>query len=637
MNQGIFSFALPKTSWTPPKVSELPSWADAKIVSLDVECRDPNLKRLGPGCRRDSSTNYVCGFSFAIEDGGEYYVPIKHEGGDNVHDPDAAVRYLRDQIRSFNGEIVGNGLQYDLDWIATLCKDDTILKKSVTDVQIADVLINELQFRYDLDALCERHGIPGKDEEVLRAAAAVYGVDPKIDMWKLPARFVGRYGEIDARRPLQVWRRQQQIIDRDGLNQIFQLEKKVTPILVKMRRRGVRIDFDHLESMERKALSIETEELDKVYRATGVKIAVGDVWKTEVLAHALRVFGVEPGKTEKGKTSVDKVLLKESGEVGKWILRAREWNKLRTTFCAQIREYAVNGRVHCTFNQLKSTDEEGSGKGVRYGRLSSSNYNAQQQPIRHDEFGEDFRKCYVPDEGARWACSDWSQQEPRIGVHYAEQLKLPGAKEFADEYRRNPRLDIHQALTDIVADPALPRKIVKNFVNGRLYGMGDVKLCHSCHWDTVIKNVRGEQREVPSDESQAKIDKFNKLVPWMKLLVRAAAQQAEKNGHVWTILRRRCNFERDKKTGKIWGAHKALSRIGQGGAADQMKATAVAADAEGIPIQMIVHDEFDFSFYDMREALRLKELQMTVVKFGVPMNVDLEVGTSWGDLKKVSL
>ena len=240
MSQLPFGFALPQVTWTPPKVSELPSWGDAKRVAIDVECRDEHLKRLGPGCRRDPRTNYVCGFGVAIEDGPEFYVSLKHDGGDNVSDPDAAVRYLRDQIRAFNGTIVNNGVGYDLDWIATTVNDDNILTKRVMDPQCLAVLCNELHMEYNLDALCERAGLPGKDETALRMAASAYRVDPKAGLWKLPARYVEAYGRTDARRALQVLRRLEEDAAKEGVGDIWALEQKVTPILVKMRRRRSR-------------------------------------------------------------------------------------------------------------------------------------------------------------------------------------------------------------------------------------------------------------------------------------------------------------------------------------------------------------------------------------------------------------
>ncbi len=624
---------LPATNWTAPILSTLPSWRDARRVSIDVETKDPQIKELGPGVRRPG--NKVVGVAFAIEDGPSFYLSTEHAGGGNCEGD--VWGYLRDQLKDFKGTIVGNGLGYDLDWLEQY--DVRVLDKKIMDVQIADPLINELHFSYNLDALCERHGLPGKDETALRQAADAYRINPKKELWKLPAKFVAQYAEVDARRPLQILRRQEKLIEQEGVQQIWELEQKVTPILIKMRRRGVRIDTIHLEAIERLTLKKEAEALTQVKDFTGVSIKVGDVWKPDVLAPALQAAGYTVPITPKTKkSSVDKEFLeKRAGKVGAAILKARQWNKLRTTFCNQVREALIGDRVHVTFNQLKSTDDEGEGKGVRYGRLSASDFNIQQQPIRSEDFGDMWRSVFIADEDAQWACSDWSQQEPRIAVHYAEKLGLPGAKEFADEYRRNPALDIHQKLADL---SGMKRIIVKNYVNGRLYAMGDVKLCYKLgvptEWKmkTNYKTGQLEKREVPGPEGQSIINQFNQFAPWISGLTRAAADAARKNGHVWTMLRRKCHFPR-RPDGTVDWEHKAFNRVGQGSAADQMKATLVACDAEGIPIQMVVHDEFDFSFTDLKQAKRVKELQMSVVQFSVPMKVDLEIGPNWGKLEKV--
>ncbi len=624
--------ALPSVVWSPPKISTLPSWADAKRVSIDVETKDMDIKRLGPGVRRPG--NRVVGISFAIEDGGDFYLPMSHDGGDNCPEgPEVVWNYIRDQLKDFKGHILGANLSYDADWIQN---EANILRHKMMDIQVADPLINELHYSYSLETICERLGLPGKDETILKHAATAYKINPKSELWKLPARFVAQYAMVDARRPLQCMRRQESLIEEEGVDKIWQLEQRVTPVLVRMRRRGVRIDMDKVDIIERKCIEIEKESLERVFLATGIRVGLTDVWKSEVLAHALRAAGYKIPKTEAGRDSVDKNFLDKCGEVGEQIHRARDWNKLRTTFAKQIREHAIerNGefRIHCTLNQMKTTDDEGGGKGVRYGRTSCSEPNLQQQPVRHDEFGELWRSIFVADVGARWASSDWSQQEPRIAVHYAELLGLKGAKDFADEYRANPRMDIHQKLADI---SEMARKIVKNYVNGSIYGMGDLKMCRHLGQSVERRIVRGEMREVPGPEGQAMIDKFKAFAPWISGLTREAAKAVRKNGgYVWTYLRRKCHFV--KRGDNEWEAeHKAFNRVGQGSAADQAKATMVAADDEGIPMQLFIHDEFALSFTDIKVPKRLKELQLTTVTFNVPMLVDLEVGTDWGTLEKV--
>lgn len=657
---------LGENTWTPPQARDMPSWRDAKVICLDVETRDEQLDVLGPGCRRDPRKNYVCGVAMAIEDGPAHYLPIRHDGGDNC-DWDV-MSYLRGELKEFRGTLVFNEAQYDMDWLANDVPDivDLSLIDRIDDVQVRDPLLYELHLKYNLDSLCERYGLPGKDEVLLRQAAGIWRAHPKKELWRLPAKWVAAYGIGDVRRPLQVRRRQIPRMQEEEVEDIWKLEKQVTLPLVRMRRHGMRIDLAHLETMFEMCRRKQDEHLNVVRLETGVQIDRSDVWKAPVLAKALkkagydvpktaikdqisRVTGEPTGKKVGGKDSVDQEFLKNAGKVGKNILRARKWNKL-ADFCRQVEEQLIGDRVHCTINQLKTTPDsgEGDGKGVRYGRFSMTDFNAQQMPIRDDEFGELFRQLFIADEGALGlAASDWSQQEPRIGVHYAEIIEritkgriCRGAKDFADEYRRNPKLDVHQKLTDEADDPVnYPRKIVKNYVNGRLYGMGDVKLCHHLGWSTEFvwnpkwNEGRGGYQEIPTRDSAEKIARFVEFAPWIPGLTQYAADQAREKGFVWTFLRRKLHFERGPD-GKWWKIHKAFNRVGQGSAADQMKATLVACFRAGVEIQWPVHDEFVFSYRSIREALTVRELQESHVKFSVPMNVDLELGPSWGKLIK---
>lgn len=635
-----FGFTIPQVAWTPPDLRALPSWADAKRVSVDVETKDPDLQKrpghegLGPGDFRPG--NWAVGISFAIEDGPSHYLPIRHEGGDNV-DCDHALQYVRDQARVFRGTLVGTNLAYDEGF---LYRDDIEFKNVAwhRDVQNAAVLIYELYDRYNLTAIAERLGLPGKDDSVLKAFAQAYGCHPKRDLYKLPGRAVAQYAVQDVVLPLTILRRQEKQIDELEIQQVWDMESRLLPVLLRMRRRGVKVNLDKVRKIEEWCLAQERQLLNKAHTLSGVQLAPDDVWNASAMSRPLTACGytVPMSKDKKPRPSVDKHFLTKCGEIGATLKRAREVNKLRTTYAHRIWRYHVNGRVHPVTHQMRRSKDEEKGdddKGVRYGRTAMEHHSMQQEPGRDDEFGSMWRSVYEAEDDCFWVCSDWSQQEPRIGVHYAEILGLPGAKEFADEYRRNPRLDIHQALADI---SGMARKIVKNFVNGRLYGMGDAKLCRSIGCPTKWTTGRdGKEREVPGEDGQAKIDQFNKFVPWLVLLTRECAKQAKKKGHVWTADRRRCNFPKDSQGNYDW-VHKAFSRVGQGSAAGQFKETAIAADAEGIPLQLGIHDEFDYSENDPRRMRRLKELQLNVRTFGVPMMVDQEVGPDWGAIHKTS-
>ena len=656
----------PESSWRPPKVGDLPSWAGVKRVGFDCETKDPFLKQLGPGCRRSDS--HMIGFSFAFEDGPDFYVPLRHEGGDNVEDLDQALAYLRYNAKHYKGILTGANMQYDLDWSST----EDVRFPGVSffrDVQVADPLICELHQNYTLEAIAARHNMPGKDTELLIDAARHYNVDPKGGMWQLPARYVGPYGGMDARLPLKILRRQERIIDEQELQEVFDLECRVLPVLVKMRQRGVRISDERLKGIEDWSLDQEAESLAKVKHLTGVSVAVGDVWKSGALAPALEAIGVKVpttmGRGKEPSPSIDKELLAGIDHpVAKAIAWARKTNKLRTTFAQSIRRHEINGRIHCSFTQLRKTAEDGNPRGAAYGRLASENPNMQQQPSR-DEFAAMWRGIYLPEEGAEWGALDYSQQEPRVLVHYAELCNLPGAQAAAQRYRDDPSTDNHDMMTRMIHGTATvdswakdvykkQRFNCKQLFLGKCYGMGGAKLCdklslptrwavfyrqrgkQAVYFDTQKEavahatNTGGNAWRAAGREGQAIIDKFDEKLPFVKKLALKCKKKAEQVGFIKTLSGRRCRFPEKPNGGYDW-SHKALNRLIQGSSADQTKKALVEADAAGHYIQLQVHDEIDGSFTSRAAAEQAAEIMCNTYDMNVPFMVDIEMGPSWGE------
>jgi len=639
---------MPSSTWSPPSMDALPSWASAKRIGLDVETRDDHLKKLGIGVRRGG---YITGISFTIEDGPSHYLPIRHAGGDNL-DEAAVLRYIRDQCRTFTGDIVGANLQYDLDYLMEEGVEFPEVRY-FRDVQVADPLIYELHDRYSLDAIAKRHGLPGKDESKLQEAARDFGIKAKGGMWQLPARFVGQYAEADTQLPLLILRKQERIIDDNDLWDIYNLESRVTPVLVKMRRRGVRVDEVQLEKVEAWALAQESEALELVRHQTGHRVAVGDVWKADALAPALEALGIKLNNTAAGKVSIDKDMLAGIDHpVAKALAWARKTNKLRTTFAASVRTHMVNGRIHCTFNQIAREDEEGDMQGARYGRLSCVMPNLQQQPAR-DEFSAEWRKIYIPEEGQLWAANDYSQQEPRWTTHYAAVMKLSRAEEAAAKYRDDPTTDNHSMMAELTG---LPRKQAKNIYLGLCYGEGGAKLCRDLGLPTrwALASGRGRDRkmdyfedreaamaarrelqdgyvfEAAGEEGQIVLDKFDQRAPFIRKLAKKAEEKAKTHGFILTGGGRRLHFPQRADGSYDW-AHKALNRIIQGTSADQTKKALVELDRQGFYLQLQVHDEIDGSVQSPEEAEAIAEVMRTVMTAEVPFRVDTELGSSWGD------
>lgn len=624
MQQPLFTTP---SEWRPPNIADLPDWTRSSRVAIDVETCDPHLKKLGAGVRRGG---YICGFAFAIEDGPRHYLPVRHEGGDNM-ELGSVLNYLETQAANYRGELVGARLGYDMDY---LIEEGLDFKPSFwRDVQVAEPLIDDLQLTYGLDAILKRHGLPGKDETLLRESAVNYGVNAKTEMHKLPARYVGSYAQADVDRPLLLLRRQERKIEEQDLRNVYDLESRVLPALTAMTRRGVRIDLDHLKKVEEWAEREEAACLQDVYDATGVRIKVGETDKKGPVAEALHKLGVKLSKTPSGQWSITASILKKIEEehpsAGRF-LRAKKVAKLRTTFAQSIRTHLTDGRIHCTFNGLKSEKEDGEEKGALYGRLSSTDPNLQQQPSR-DDFANFWRAIYIPDEGKHWACLDYSQQEPRWLTHFAELSKLKGAEAAAHKYRTDPTTDNHQLFADLTG---LPRKEAKIMYLGKCYEMGGSKFAHSLGLPTkwVYSSRLGKQIEVAGDEAQAIIDQFDNGAPFVKKLSSLCQSVVKERGYIKTLSGRRCRFKYSKDWGKYVELHKALNRLIQGSSADQTKTALVVAHEQGIPLQLQVHDELDLSVNNREEANHLADIMRTCSPCNVPAKVDVEMGPNWGDI-----
>lgn len=632
--EGQLPLFTPQTSWTPPRLQDLPAWTDAKRIGIDIETQDPTIKTLGPGEHRKGR---IVGFSFAIEDGPSFYLPCGHPE-DNV-DGDI-FPYILDQSKAFKGEIVGANLSYDLGYL---------FKKGITfpnaswfrDVMIADPLIYELHMSYSLQTMSSRWEVGAKNEDLLKEAADAYNVHPKSGMWNLPARFVAEYAIDDAVLPLEIYEKQRPKLDEEDLWEVFNLESQCLPALVRMRQRGLKIDIDKLTEIEAWAEDQEHDALDIIKDKTGYSIGYDNIWKATAVAPALEAVGVILGKTEKGAPQIDKFVLESVDHVvAEKIAWVRKVNKLRTTFAHSIRTHMTNGRLHCGFNQLARDKGDGGIKGARYGRMSSEKPNIQQQPAR-DSFAELWRSIYVPDTDM-WAACDYSAQEPRMMAHYAVREKCQGWKKIYDAYHENPDLDSHTMLTqmvhgeDIINHPDFKakRSECKVVYLGVCYSMGGAKLCHSLGLPTEIREVKGRMMEVAGEEGREIIRQMDLGAPFVRQLSKRTEEVSGERGYIRTLANRRCRFPMDNLGNYDW-THKALNRLIQGSAADQTKMAMVACDRAGVPLQIQVHDELGLSVASKEQAKYVGDLMRNCVQLEIPTKVDVEVGPSWGKAKEL--
>ena len=393
----------PQTEWLPP--TGFPDLSKHEEISIDLETKDPGLKTMGSGSI--TGKGEIVGIALAVEDWAAYY-PIAHEGGGNM-DKKKVMEYFAKVLKTDATKIFHNAM-YDVCFIRAagleICGD-------IVDTMIAGSLVDENRFRYDLGSMGRDYLGKGKNEAVLKETADVWGVDAKSEMYKLPAMYVGEYAEADASLTLQLWQEMKKEIYHQDLEAIFTLEKELFPCLVDMRFLGVRVDLEAASKLKNKLSLEEKQCLQKVKKETGVDT---QIWAARSIAQVFQKLHLPFDRTEKtdSPSFTKNFLQNHPHPLVKLIARAREINKAHTTFIDTILKHQHKGRIHAEINQLRS--DQG---GTVTGRFSYNNPNLQQIPARNKELGPAIRSLFIPEGNKKWGCFDYSQQEPRLVVHYA--------------------------------------------------------------------------------------------------------------------------------------------------------------------------------------------------------------------------
>ena len=219
----------PKTDWVPP--SDLPDLTHVKELCVDIETRDPHIKQKGPGW--PTLDGEIIGYAIAA-DSWAAYIPVGHHGGGNL-DKRIVERWLQKQLAAPSDKNMHNA-QYDLGWLRAAGFE---VNGKIIDTMVTANLIDENRFSYSLNALGYDYLGKTKSEKGLVEAAKEFGIDPKAEMWKLPAMFVGQYAEGDAQLTLELWNFFKPLLKTEGLEQIWDLETRLIPCLVEMTLRGV--------------------------------------------------------------------------------------------------------------------------------------------------------------------------------------------------------------------------------------------------------------------------------------------------------------------------------------------------------------------------------------------------------------
>lgn len=632
-----------KSKWKPTPPSEWPNFKHAKRIALDTETYDPNLRTQGAGYARGDG--HIVGVSAAVDRKNSIYLPMRHEVQSELNqDPDRVLMWCKDNLSGRQVKI-GANIQYDIGWLRA---EGVEIPGPYIDVLHAEALIDENQFKFDLESAAQKYlGVGKKSKKLYKWLARYYGgkIDDKqrANMYRAPPALVGPYAEADAWEPFEIWKVQKKILKQENLMGVFDIEERLIPMLLDMKFRGVQIDVPYTENLRDELREKELNVRSKLRDVAGVAV---DVYSSRSIEKAFKREGLSYPKTAKGNPSFTKMFLNaHEHPMAQLIVKVRELDKLRVTFVENaLLNNHIKGRVFCDFRQLK-----GSTGGTESGRLSSANPNLQQIPVR-SEMGRRVRRCFIPDSGfTHWYRGDSNQVEYRFLAHYAVG---PGSDKMRKLYKKDPNTDYHLATTtliDAITNILLDRKHTKNINFGLTYGMGQGKLKRQLGVDSRV----GDQLFAAYHEG----------VPFVKSTFEHYMNIAATVGYITTVLGRRSRFETYEQAWgeemvkgytralRRWGpgqfqramTHKALNRLLQGSAADHLKKGMVDTyesgvyDEMGVP-SLNVHDELDGSCIPSEHTealLELKRIMENCLKLRIPLIFDFEIGKNWGELEAI--
>jgi len=653
---------------------------DGEVVAVDLETYDPDLKKHGSGAIRGKGK--VCGIALAYGDE-KFYFPIGHSVKKENIPKLFTWRILNKKI--FQNEKVTkvfHNAMYDVCWIRAAT--GMMVKGPIVDTMIAASVIDENRMRYSLDSLAKDYLNDSKyKHDLADKALEDHGIsDPMLNMHKLPYSLVKDYAEQDVNLTLRLWNKFEKIIktpveteskSKKTLENIFNLETRLFPCLVDMRFKGVRIDEKKAETLGKDLEKRKERIVRGIKKRTGISV---EIWAAKSIQKLLVQQDIKDYKKtpKSGQVSLSKNYLESHSNIFlRLIARARQYDKLINVFVDGILKFVHKGRIHAEINQIRS--DRG---GTVTGRFSMRNPNLQQIPAR-GKYGNIIRSLFLPEEGHQWGSFDYSQQEPRLVVHYALKNGMRGVEDLAEQYHEDPKTDFHALVAGLAK---ITRTQAKTINLGLFYGMGKNKLAHTL--------------ELDDEESKELFDQYHRKVPFIRELSFGLQKFAERNKNIFTLEDRFCRFDKWEPIDKEWDqerkifvyseyekidgkdqivknpvpvltlkqaenhylanrsrnqaendpnceyfekhykpafTYKALNRLIQGSAADMTKKAMVELHKKGIVPHIQIHDELCISVDSEEKAKMIKETMKKAVILLIPNKVNCKRGENWGTLK----
>lgn len=557
----------------------------------------------------DPLKSELVGMSFSFAEHEAYYVPISSE----YTIAKKTVEKFKCFFENENILKIGQNIKYD---ILVLKKYDVHVKGKLFDTMIAHYLLNP-ELRHNMDYLAETYlGYQTIHIEEL--------IGPKgknqLNMRHINPEKICNYACEDADITLQLYTILEKKIEEQELNRLlYDIELPLIYVLADMEYTGVKLDKSALAEYSKKLtnelISIESE----IYKEAKIEFNINSAKQVgEVLFDKLQIVE-KPKKTKTGQyvTSEETLQnLKNAHPIVGKILDYRGLKKLLSTYVDALPQLVdpKDGKLHTSYNQTVTST----------GRLSSSNPNLQNIPIREDQ-GKEIRKAFIANDGCKFLSSDYSQVELRIMAHLSNDSNMIDAFNSGEDIHAATASKIFKVPIELVTSDMRRKAKTANF--GIIYGISVFGLA--------------ERLNIPRSEAKQLIDGYFETYPQVKEYMDKSIEMAREKGYVETLFGRKRylpDINSRNATVRGYAERNAINAPIQGSAADIIKVAMNNIfdhlNKAGLQSKMIlqVHDELNFNVNE-NEIEKVKEIvskeMENAYKLIVCLKADCGIGDNW--------
>lgn len=609
------------------------------LTVIDFETRDPLLKSYGSGAvfkyHYDEIDFSILGAGIKTEEE-EIYV-------DFVSDPEAKTKFSKYMQKATT--IVMHNAAYDLGCIKFIYKESRQLEKFlpvIVDTMLMAKLANQQMLSYSLDALAKHYKCgTQKDSDMLhdyawcsglyqqkhkertgrnchkRPSIAILEAFCKTNLAIFPPEVVGEYCLVDVKATWDLYHTLLPLLGDYDLTPLSQVIK----ICLRSKFKGVRLDLNAANNLSKQWKELAETNKNEILEELKQEINIDSGAQ---LGLALHNFGISIPKTIKGSFSITKDWLAEQGhpllEKLQIYRKAKKAEKdfIQKILCYQkvIPDKYKKAGEGIMFPTLKPLGATLTGRFTSGGGQGSNELNILAISGRDEHFGMPIRALFLPRGNEESiVCADFSNQEPRLQVHYAKLLDCSGIDQIVDDWQKDPKLKYHKKVAELTQ---LEYNTAKMLTLGLSYGMGTA--------------TTADKLNISFQEAEKILAQYHKLLPFMKQLQARTAFLLKKNGYIKTLGKRKLLIDPpyEYKGKMCTNEHKAMSKLIQGSGVDQLWAAMIAIDAAGLDFMLCIHDETIISSHKPEEDKEsLVNCMQNAYSLCVPVVAEVGAGANW--------